>query len=80
MIYVAFMTFVLIMSSVTMVLAVDAGHQMNKAKVTIYMFLLLLVVLFLWGLKHGNGQHLLQGDYGAFKQKVEIFFSLEIKN
>ena len=35
MIYVAFMTFILIMSSVTMVLAVDAGHHMNKAKVTI---------------------------------------------
>jgi cytochrome c oxidase subunit 3 len=34
MIYVAFMTFILIMSSVTMVLAVDAGHHMNKTKVT----------------------------------------------
>ncbi len=33
MIYVAFMTFVLIMSSVTMVLAVDAGHHLNKSKV-----------------------------------------------
>ena len=33
MIYVAFMTFVLIMSSVTMVLAVDAGHHLNKKKV-----------------------------------------------
>ena len=38
MIYVAFMTFVLIMSSVTMVLAVDAGHQMKKTKVIWYMF------------------------------------------
>ena len=28
--YVAFMTFVLIMSSVTMVLAVNAGHQLKK--------------------------------------------------
>ena len=36
--YVAFMTFVLIMSSVTMVLAVDAGHHLNKSKVTLYMF------------------------------------------
>ena len=34
--YVALMTFVLIFSSVTMVLAVDAGHHMNKAKVTFY--------------------------------------------
>ena len=42
MIYVAFMTFVLIMSSVTMVLAVDAGHHLNKSKVTIYMFLTII--------------------------------------
>jgi cytochrome c oxidase subunit 3 len=28
--YVALMTFILIFSSVTMVLAVDAGHQMKK--------------------------------------------------
>ena len=41
MIYVAFMTFVLIMSSVTMVLAVDAGHKMKKAKVTFYMLSLI---------------------------------------
>ena len=38
MIYVAFMTFVLIVSSVTMVLAVDAGHKMQKSKVAWYMF------------------------------------------
>ena len=31
--YVAFMTFILILSSVTMVLAVDAGHHMKKNKV-----------------------------------------------
>ena len=37
--YVALMTFILIFSSVTMVLAVDAGHQMKKKKVTVYMLL-----------------------------------------
>jgi len=36
MIYVAIMTFVLIFSSVTMVLAVDAGHHMKKKKVAFY--------------------------------------------
>ncbi|HAT67581.1 MAG TPA: cytochrome oxidase subunit III, partial [Flavobacteriaceae bacterium] len=36
--YVAFMTLVLIFSSVTMVLAVDAGHKMQKKKVIWYMF------------------------------------------
>ena len=35
MLYVALMTFVLIFSSVTMVLAVDAGHHLQKSKVTI---------------------------------------------
>ena len=33
------MTFILIMSSVTMVLAVHAGHHMNKKGVIIWMFL-----------------------------------------
>ena len=40
--YVALMTFILIFSSVTMVLAVDAGHHMNKKKVTFYMFLTII--------------------------------------
>lgn len=38
-IYTAFMTFLLIFSSVTMVLAVDAGHHKNRKKVTFYMML-----------------------------------------
>ena len=36
--YVGLMTFILIMSSVTMVLAVEAGKRMDKKKVTIWMF------------------------------------------
>lgn len=36
--YVGFMTFVLIMSSVTMVLAVEAGHRNDKRKVLVWMF------------------------------------------
>ncbi|MBN4072981.1 cytochrome c oxidase subunit 3 [Crocinitomix catalasitica] len=36
-IYVAFMTFILIISSVTMVLAVEAGHRMNKKKVMFWL-------------------------------------------
>jgi cytochrome c oxidase subunit 3 len=37
--YVAFMTFVLIISSVTMVLAVEAGHRMDKKKVAFWLAL-----------------------------------------
>jgi cytochrome c oxidase subunit III len=36
--YVGLMTFILIMSSVTMVLAVEAGHRMDKRGVTMWMF------------------------------------------
>ena len=41
--YVALMTFILIFSSVTMVLAVDAGHKMQKNKVAFYMLLTCLL-------------------------------------
>jgi cytochrome c oxidase subunit III len=40
--YVGFMTFILIMSSVTMVLAVEAGHRNDKKKVAIWMFLTII--------------------------------------
>jgi cytochrome c oxidase subunit III len=36
--YVGLMTFILIMSSVTMVLAVEAGKRMDRKKVTVWMF------------------------------------------
>ena len=65
MIYVAFMTFILIMSSVTMVLAVDAGHHMNKAKVTLYMFLTIIGGLIFVGSQAWEWATFIQGDYGA---------------
>ncbi len=40
--FVSLMTFILIFSSVTMVLAVEAGHRMDKKKVGIYMFYTIL--------------------------------------
>ncbi|MDP5100481.1 MAG: cytochrome oxidase subunit III, partial [Nonlabens sp.] len=42
MFYVALMTFILIGSSVTMVLAVDAGHHMNRKKVSFYLLLTII--------------------------------------
>jgi cytochrome c oxidase subunit III len=41
-VFVSLMTFILIMSSVTMVLAVGAGHANDKKKVMFYMFLTIL--------------------------------------
>ncbi|WP_347922992.1 cytochrome c oxidase subunit 3 [Pontimicrobium sp. SW4] len=69
MIYVAFMTFVLIMSSVTMVLAVDAGHQMKKAKVTFYMFLTIIGGLIFVGSQAWEWGTFIKGDYGAVQTK-----------
>ncbi len=65
MIYVAFMTFVLIMSSVTMVLAVDAGHHMQKTKVTWYMFLTIIGGLIFVGSQAWEWATFIKGDYGA---------------
>ena len=67
MIYVAFMTFVLIMSSVTMVLAVDAGHHMKKAKVTFYMFLTIIGGLIFVGSQAWEWATFIKGDFGAVK-------------
>ena len=69
MIYVAFMTFILIMSSVTMVLAVDAGHHMNKAKVTFYMFLTIIGGLIFVGSQAWEWATFIKGDYGAIQTK-----------
>jgi len=69
MIYVAFMTFVLIMSSVTMVLAVDAGHHLNKGKVTIYMLLTIIGGLIFVGSQAWEWATFIKGDYGAIQTK-----------
>ena len=69
MIYVAFMTFVLIMSSVTMVLAVDAGHHMKKNKVILYMFLTIIGGLIFVGSQAWEWATFIKGDYGAVQTK-----------
>ena len=63
--YVALMTFILIFSSVTMVLAVDAGHQMNKKKVTFYMFLTIIGGLVFVGSQAWEWKNFINGSYGA---------------
>ncbi|NNK71055.1 MAG: cytochrome oxidase subunit III, partial [Flavobacteriaceae bacterium] len=67
MIYVAFMTFVLIMSSVTMVLAVDAGHRMKQNKVIIYLFLTIIGGLIFVGSQAWEWATFIKGDYGAIQ-------------
>ena len=63
--YVALMTFILIFSSVTMVLAVDAGHQMKKDKVALYMFLTIIGGLVFVGSQAWEWKNFIKGEYGA---------------
>jgi len=67
--YVALMTFILIFSSVTMVLAVDAGHHLNKAKVTFYMFLTIIGGLIFVGSQAWEWSNFIKGEYGAVETK-----------
>ncbi len=69
MIYVAFMTFILIMSSVTMVLAVDAGHNMKKNAVIWYMFLTIIGGAIFVGSQAWEWATFIKGDYGAIETK-----------
>jgi cytochrome c oxidase subunit 3 len=63
--YVAFMTFILIMSSVTMVLAVDAGHKMKQNAVIWYMFLTIIGGAIFVGSQAWEWATFIRGDYGA---------------
>lgn len=67
--YVALMTFILIFSSVTMVLAVDAGHQMKKAKVAFYMFLTIIGGFIFLGSQAWEWKNFITGTYGAVETK-----------
>lgn len=69
MIYVAFMSFVLVASSVTMVLAVDAGHKMNQKKVSWYLFATIIGGLIFLGSQAWEWSTFIKGEYGAVETK-----------
>ena len=69
MIYVAFMTFILIMSSVTMVLAVDAGHKMKQNAVIWYLFATIIGGAIFVGSQAWEWATFIKGDYGALETK-----------
>jgi len=68
--YVALMTFILIFSSVTMVLAVDAGHHMQKNKVIWYMFFTIIGGLVFVGSQAWEWTNFIQGEYGAVETRA----------
>jgi cytochrome c oxidase subunit 3 len=63
--YVALMTFILIFSSVTMVIAVDAGHKLQKTKVAIYMLLTIIGGFMFLGSQAWEWKNFIKGEYGA---------------
>ena len=67
--YVALMTFILIFSSVTMVLAVDAGHHLKQGKVAFYMFLTIIGGLIFVGSQAWEWSNFIKGEYGAVETK-----------
>jgi cytochrome c oxidase subunit 3 len=80
MLYVALMTFILIFSSVTMVLAVDAGHHLNKGKVAIYMFLTTIGGLIFLGSQAWEWKNFIHGEYGAVETKGGSILQFVDKN
>lgn len=68
-IYVALMTFILIISSVTMVLAVEAGHRMDKRGVVKWLFATVIGGFFFLGSQAWEWSHFIHGsEFG----KVEL--------
>ncbi len=63
--FVALMTFILILSSVTMVMAVNAGHQMNKKGVVLWMGLTIIGGFFFLGSQAWEWSHFISGDKGG---------------
>ncbi|MBF2709362.1 cytochrome c oxidase subunit 3 [Flavobacterium soyangense] len=80
MLYVAFMTFILIFSSVTMVLAVDAGHQLKKDKVAVYLFLTIIGGLIFVGSQAWEWKNFIKGEYGAVETKGGSLLQFVDKN
>jgi cytochrome c oxidase subunit 3 len=66
-IYVALMTFILIISSVTMVLAVEAGHRMDKKGVIKWMGYTVLGGFFFLGSQAWEWSHFIHGSGGGFQ-------------
>jgi len=69
-IYVALMTAILIFSSVTMVLAVEAGHRMDKSGVVKWLFLTVIGGAFFVGSQGWEWSHFIHGGGGYITTPV----------
>ena len=70
--FVALMTFILIMSSVTMVLAVNYGHKMQKKKVILWLSLTIVGGIMFLGSQAWEWGHFIHGDKGGIDTKTEF--------
>ncbi|MFN0032286.1 MAG: cytochrome c oxidase subunit 3 [Flavobacteriales bacterium] len=71
-IYVALMTFILIVSSVTMVLAVEAGHRMDKKGVVKWLGFTILGGFFFLGSQAWEWAHFIHGSGGGFQTSQPV--------
>lgn len=78
--YVALMTFILIISSVTMVLAVEAGHRMDKKGVVKWLGLTILGGFFFLGSQAWEWSHFIHGSGGGFQISAPISVSATAPN
>jgi cytochrome c oxidase subunit 3 len=70
--YVGLMTFILIMSSVTMVLAVEAGHRRDRKAVSMWMFWTIIGGLIFVGSQAWEWYHFIVGtEHGATRSILE---------
>ncbi len=72
--YVGLMTFILIMSSVTMVLAVEAGHRKNRKQVLIWMFATIIGGLMFVGSQAWEWSNFIKGtEQGAILYQNHMY-------
>ena len=76
-IYVALMTFILIVSSVTMVLAVEAGHRNDKRGVVRWMLATIVGGMFFLGSQAWEWSHFIHGGGGSFLLAKEVTITAE---
>ena len=70
--YVALMTFILIVSSVTMVLAVEAGHRNDRSGVLKWMGLTVIGGIFFLSSQAWEWSHFIHGSGGCFNLAKEV--------
>ena len=69
--FVALMTFILILSSVTMVLAVNYGHKMQKNKVILWLSLTIVGGALFLGSQAWEWSHFIHGDKGGINTELQ---------